>query len=289
MLVVENNCNVFNWTLGGEVVPLAYSGELVVTFDPSKSNMAMVLGTPKKEVLAIYEFSGNNRKAGPVMDTTLYCAEVREFLLKLLAKAQLYIVAVEQAIMKKGNNYYHSSMVLTEIRGNLLNVFLQDFGIKVVEINNWVWKSHVLPEGYRSQREKGSKRFIRNYFPNSGWGNYFEADVTDCLCIYWYVCGSFCKNYTMFCNRVEPCQYKLDKHFYPNRMPLEDNMPLVIYNDRYSMDENLAYYANRLSHPFVMRMPVDRLEIEELYGKSYMFTIDMLDDEYAKVVCNRAC
>ena len=105
MLVVENNTTFFNWGIGGTVKPLEYGGEVVVVFDPSKTNMAMVIGTPRGDIITTFEFSGNNRKRGPAMDTTQYCMEVREFLSKLFQNVNLYTVAIEQAILKKGNNY----------------------------------------------------------------------------------------------------------------------------------------------------------------------------------------
>lgn len=289
MLIVENNTNFFNWGLGCDVTPLEYYGEVVVAFDPSKTNMAMVIGDPLGNVITTFEFSGNNRRRGPAMDTTRYCQEVREFLAKLLCNVRLYAVAVEQAILKRGTNYYHSSMVLTEIRGNLLNFFTEHFGIRVLEINNWSWKSHVLPQGFRSQSEKGSKRFYQTYMPDSPYSHYFEADMTDCLCIYKYVIDSFCTNYVMFCNRVESCPVQTECWYCPNSFPLEDSMPSVAFNDRYSVKDNLAYYTNRLTKPFVMQVPLEFLEIQEFYGRVSGFTVANCDDECVKVVCKRVC
>lgn len=289
MLVVENNTTFFNWGIGGTVKPLEYGGEVVVVFDPSKTNMAMVIGTPRGDIITTFEFSGNNRKRGPAMDTTQYCMEVREFLSKLFQNVNLYTVAIEQAILKKGNNYYHSSMVLTEIRSNLLNFFIEHFGIRVLEINNWSWKSHVLPQGYRSQSEKGSKRYYLTYFPDSPYSHYFEADMTDCLCIFKYVIDNFCSNYTMFCNRVETCIVQTECWYCPSTTPLENSMPAVTFNDRYSIKDNLSYYTNRLTKPFVMKVPLELVELSDIYGHVSGFSLDNCDDEFVKVVCKRAC
>ena len=96
------------------------------------------------------------------MDTTVYCEEVRQFLKQYLVNANIYFVGVEQAITKKGMEHHHSNMVLTEIRGNILNFFLDQYNVRVTEINNWSWKAGVLPKGYRGKFEKGSKKWFQD-------------------------------------------------------------------------------------------------------------------------------
>lgn len=180
MLVVERNKTFVTWSAGDVVHPLDYTGDVVITFDPSKTNMAMVIGTPEKDVLNVLEFSGNNRGRGPAMDTTLYCEQVKQFLGQYLVRANLYKVGIEKTILPRGQkSHYHSVTVLNEIRSSLLSFFLERFQMKVIEINNWSWKSAILPEGYRSQSEKGSKRFFKTYMPDSEYSKYYEADVTD--------------------------------------------------------------------------------------------------------------
>ena len=158
MLVVEDNQVAYNWTVGDKVTPLDYHGDVVIVFDPSKTNTAILISTPTKlildsfrykkpdTVLKALEFSGNNRKSGPVEDTTTFCYEMRQYLAALLSNVKLYVVAIEQAITKKGakENHY-TNMVLTEIRANLLGFFLEKYNVHVTEINNWAWKFAVLP------------------------------------------------------------------------------------------------------------------------------------------------
>ena len=284
MLVVENNEVSVNWHIGSKLNPLMYKGDLVITFDPSKSNMAMVVGTPDGDILTVLEFSGNNRKRGPVMDTTVYCNEVRQFLREYLQYCNFYIVAVEQAITKHGTSYHHSNMVLTEIRSNILNFFLEEFGIRVLEINNWTWKSHVHPKGYRSQSEKGSKRYFRDMFPDSPYCNYFEADVTDCICIFTYVIESMCKGYNLYCTQVESCLREYSFGFVPISVTNFDDLRKVVYNPLFSLKDNLNFYVNRISTTFLMEVPMDVIEISDCYGHSNLFDFSNLNDEKAKVV-----
>lgn len=259
MLLVIRNEIVREWTIGSEVEPLNISGEVVVVFDPSKTNMACIIGTPTGKILETLEFSGNNRRKGPVQDTTVYCAEVRAFLQEYLKNARVYMVAVEAAITKKGMNHHHSNMVLTEIRGNILNFFQECYGVRPIEVNNWTWKAAILPQGFRSQSEKGSKRYFQTYFPEDPMSNYFEADMTDCFCIFLYVTKKFCAGYALTCNIAEPCNYEYTYAIIPTRLSLE--LMEASFNERYTLKENLNYFVNRVPEGFTIVVPLSKLEM----------------------------
>ena len=287
MLVVDHNTIYVNWNLGDIVRPMEYSGDVVVVFDPSKTNMAMLVGTPDGDILNAIEFSGNNRGRGPVMDTTKYCEEVRNFLSIYLSKVKLYLVAVEQAITKKGVTYHHSSMVLNEIRGILLNFFPEKFNIRVIEVNNWSWKFGVLPDGYRSQSEKGSKRWFLECMPESPYAGYFAADMTDCVCIYWYVVKNKCTNYSCYCNQYEECTSEYMNYYVPLESTTTDDMREVSYNPRFTVEENLAFYVNRLLGFFYMVIDVDKLNVQDIYGKAVGFQESDINCLKVKVVAKR--
>lgn len=292
MLIVENNDAGRFWTIGDPVSQLSYAGEVVVAFDPSKSNMAMVVGTPEGTILNVLEFSGNNRKRGPAMDTTDYCNEVRSFLSEYLRDVRLYCVGVEQAIQKKGNEFYHSSMVLTEIRGNLLNFFLEKFNVKVIEINNWAWKHTILPQGYRQKYGKGSKKWFTECMPESPYAYFFEADVTDCICIYWYMIQKQCANYTIYCDRFEVCNIPYKYCYMPwnsgENVQSKTRQQEVLFNNRFSLEENIAYYVNRILGMFYFYIDVDDIPTKSIYGKSVGFLFSSIEDTKVKVVVCRA-
>ncbi len=286
MLVVDHNTHSTYWGLGDTVNPMSYAGEVVVTFDPSKTNMAMVVGTPDGYILNTLEFSGNNRRRGPVMDTTVYCEEVRSFLKSYLSNVTIYMVGVEQAIQKEGNNHYRSSMVLTEIRGNLLNFFLEVFGVKVIEVNNWSWKFAILPEGYRSKYEKGSKKWFLNTMPDSPYSKYFEADMTDCICIYWYMISKMCSGYSCYCNQYEKCLFTYQYFFSPIGSDL-GNVRELIYNPMFTLEENIGYYVNRVLTSFYMKIAVNKISLDYIYGHAVGFDIHDLGCDDVKVVARR--
>lgn len=287
MLIVEQNTTHVNWSIGDDVHPLEYAGDVVISIDPSKTNMAILIGTPTGTILNTLEFSGNNRKRGPVMDTTIYCDEVRAFLRAYLKHANLYMVGVEQAITKQGTKFHHSNMVLTEIRGNILNFFLEEYNLRVIEINNWSWKSNILPQGYRSQFEKGSKKYFRDYFPESPYTYYYEADMTDCICIYWYMCKERCKSYVLQCNRVEQSLSGYNYTYVPADSAVCDNLQEVNFNPRFSIEDNLAFYSNRILNTFCMTIPVDNVDTDSIYGRSMLFNKNNLNDVHIKVVAVR--
>lgn len=288
MLVVEQNTTTLFWSRGASVHPLEYAGDVVVVFDPSKTNCAVVIGTPQKQILNVLEFSGNNRGRGPVMDTTLYCEEIREFLRVYLSKCSLYTVAMEQTILPKGKKaHYHSVTVQNEIRANLLNFFLEEFNVRVNEINNWSWKAAILPDGYKSPKEKGSKRFFRDYFSDTPYADYYEADVTDCLCMYWFVCDTRCSSYSLYCNRIEQSLGGFKFTFFPLSSKVGDTLQQVIYNPRFNIEDNIAYYSNRILHTFCFLVDTMDVPISMVYGHSNLFTDKDLNDKQVLVVAVR--
>lgn len=289
MLVVERNEKFVHWSIGDIVHPMEYGGEVVVVFDPSKTNMAMVVGTPDGTILNTIEFSGNNRKKGPAMDTTLYCEELRKFLAVYLSKVKLYLVGVEQAITKQGTSYHHSNMVLTEIRSNILNFFLEEFGMHVVEVNNWSWKYAILPEGFRSKYEKGSKKYFTKYLSDSPYAHYFEADMTDCICIYWYLVKKECSNYTVYCNRYEDSLNDYQYCYVSVTSKITEDMREVTYNPRFDIETNLNYYANRVVGAFFMLVDISSIDISTVYGHSVGFLSTDLESSKVKVVVTKRC
>ena len=287
MLVVEFNNRQYEWHIGKPVKPLDYAGDIVVVFDPSKTNMAMIVGAPSGGIISNLEFSGNGRRKGPVMDTTLYCQEIRSFLKQYLAGCCIYLAATEATIEKKGTAYYRSNLVLTEIRANILNFFREEFHIECQEINNWSWKHYVLPDGYRSRSEKGSKRFLKDCYPQYGYHLYFEADMCDVCCMYLYVLGTMCASYTLLCNRSEPCTVSYGYAICP--LSSEDSKlgRETVYNDRFSFLDNVSFYANRIMTYFHMEVPASAIPISDIYDHASGFELCNITDEKVRVVVSR--
>lgn len=288
MLVVEQNTTFINWHVGTAVNPFQFAGDVVIAFDPSKTNAAMVIMQPDGTILNTLEFSGNNRGRGPVQDTTEYCREWRAFMREYLKNVNLYCVGVEQTILAKGaRSSYHSNQVLNEIRSNLLNFFLEEFGVHVIEVNNWAWKSAILPDGYRSNKEKGSKRFFEEHFANTPYAYYYEADMTDCICLGWYLCKNKCQAYSVYCNRVEKSFSGFTYSYVPTDSEVCSKLQKVSFNPRFTIEDNLAYYSNRILGTFCMEVECERISIDDIYGKAMLFTQKDLHAKTLKVVARR--
>lgn len=278
MLVVINNTTRYNYTQGMVVDPLDVTGDVVVAIDPSKTNMAVYICSPTGEMYLGVEFSGNNRKAGPVMDTTLYCSQVRSFLKELFANVNLYIVGVEAAITKKGMSHHHSNMVLTEIRSNILNFFLEEYGIRVTEVNNWAWKRAVLPDGYRGQHEKGSKKYFQNLHPESPLANYYEADMTDAFCIAMYLVSTKCQGYAIVCNRSEkPSETTRSYWLYPSTLCNVPHSYPMKFNSHFSVLENVVFMCNRTHNLCECQIPTEDLDLSDIYGHAKGFAAPYTD------------
>lgn len=267
------NGPVHNYSHGDNVPDLKYTGQIVMAIDPSKTNCAVVIGDPGGEVLSILEMSGNNWSAGPVMDTTQYCSEVKEFLRTYIKQAEVLRIGLEQAITKRGMEHHHSNMVLTEIRSAFLNMFWEEYGLKKedVEVNNWAWKKAILPDGYRSQSEKGSVRYFYQYLGDKSYLDYYEADVTDCLCIYQYLIRDTRDRYRIACQQVEMSRNSYVCSIMP---PWTDQLlyRTFEFNPSFTVRENATYFANRSHKSGIARVDINRLSIADIYEAASGFT-----------------
>lgn len=276
MLVVMNNHLKMQYVRGMYVKPLSVPDGVVITIDPGKTNMAMFIGSPDGEMYVGLEFSGNARGTGPPMDTTLYCVEVRMFLRQYFANTEIYLVGMEEAITKaskKGNLYHKSGMVLKEIRANILNFFLEEYGLRTILINNWSWKAAILPDGYRSQNEKGSKRWLCDFFPDNPLSQYFAADMSDAYCMYLYLISQHCSSYTLMCKRKEEACNRTRKFFiYPESLSSIQSARVVVFNKKFTLTENVIYLCNRTNQVCYGKFPSDKLHLGEIYGNCVGFT-----------------
>lgn len=266
------NGRATEWHLGDPVPKLNYTGQIVMAIDPSKTNCAVVIGDPGGEIISILEMSGNNWSAGPVDNTTVYCSEVKNFLSQFIERAELYKAGLEQAITKRGMQHHHSNMVLTEIRGALLDMFYEKYRLTNtdVEVNNWSWKHAILPDGYRSQNEKGSRRYFYQYLHDDTYINYYEADVTDCLCIYKYLIRDCKDNYRIACRKVEEV---INKHTYAIMPEWADKLEFrkFEYNPSFTVEQNATYFANRSKRSGIAKVDIGMLSMDDIYANASGF------------------
>lgn len=288
MLVVFDNLHSTYFNDTSMVEPLKYSGDVVVAMDPSKTNFAMIIGTPEGDIVQIVEFSGNDRGRAP-QDTTVYCHELRRFFTQYFAGVRLYLVGVEAAITpgrKGGNKYaYHvANMALTEIRGTVLSFFMEEYHIHVTEINNWSWKASELPEGYRGRDQKYSKRYLMDTDPTNPLISYFHEDACDAYFIYKHMIRTMCATYVMICNQAEPKNRDYTLLITQQGILMEDGLREVQYNNMFSIEENATFYANRITTGFYFKIPLNDLTLEQIYKYAQNVTFDITKDTEALVI-----
>jgi len=236
MLVTIDTHAPFWYTIGDAVLPLQIKGEVVVVIDPGKTNMAVLVGDKLGHIYALLQLSG---KGGDV-DCSAYCREFKEFLKQYLVNVKVEYAGIEAAISKKGVGFHRSSLVLTEIRAELISLFYDIHGKKPVEINNWTWKFSILPDGMRSQSEKGSMRFLQDFYYMYG-----SADATDVICMYMYVLKENYAGYAYECKKDDYTIAKFNYSLYPSFILNGQQRNMFKYNPELTLEENAQYMANR--------------------------------------------
>ena len=260
---VQINLNPpFEFRAGQKIKPFNFCGDIVLATDPGKTNMAMAVGTPFGTQLCILQF----RAPGSAYDTSDYCHNFKDFLTRYFEGCTFSYFGIEQAISKKGMNHHHSSMVLTEIRANLIDLAYSLTGQKPLEINNWAWKYAILPDGMRSQSEKGSTRFLPEIYKRYG-----NADVTDAICMYRYIVEKHCGPYVISPNRAEKALAPYKAFLVPPGSKMASAARRFQYEKSLSLEENCAFFANRTWERGVASVDVSSLSLEDIYGHAMGF------------------
>lgn len=265
MRVKINNGHSWFWTHGQDVPELNVSTDVMVAIDPSKSNMAIIVGTLAGQELALLELSGNDSSFyDKAMDTTDFTLEVCDFLRQYLKNATVDIIGIEQHILKKGVQYYNSMTVLTEIRAALINLALDLTKKRAWEINNSAWKGAILPDGYRGHGYKGSLRYLREKDPFK-YDDYSD-DATDVTCIFMYMVKEYSKKNggRIKCLGSEKPVGNLSIAIMSG-FHVPQGAPEFEYNPQFSIKENAIYFANRSQQSGVSYIPLHAIKVEDVY------------------------
>jgi len=273
MRVRHNNGQNFWYDRDLIVVPLEVKVPVIVVVDQSKKNTAVIIGSTTGVVFDIIETSGSDpkfyHKAG---DTTEYCLETEMYMTQRLKYCKVLKVYSEKTILKKkfgdkssGMDHYKTNLILNEIRSSWLRIGELLTGESTFEINNVAWKSLVLPDGYRGHKEKGSYRYWSAQDPK--WLDYSD-DVTDAFSMYVYAMVMYHKNEGLLCDKRE----QLSEN---TRMSLVDaknlnvfQSPNFTFNQMYTLEENAAYVASRVTGIGICTVKMELLSIADIakYG-----------------------
>lgn len=274
MLVKKNmGESKFIFSRGDYVAPLEIEEQVLVVTDPSKQNMALLVGGLFGDAKVIYEFSGKD-EFGKAIDTVRYCIELREFMVKLLCKCRILEFSQEEAIDKKdkqGLEFFQTSLVLRDVRAFSIVAAVDLTNKEPHFINNWIWKTDVLPDGYRSQKEKGSQRFLVDYY-GPQYATY-SNDVTDVICMYMHRKKALSKGQLVECVRQEEKQAEY-RYYITDISNVKSTMKKFKYNNSFSLTDNLNYFTNRVKGAGYAELDLSKVSPIEMVGHCLTTTFE---------------
>jgi hypothetical protein len=285
-----------------EYMPSYGGKKILIAIDSSKSNSAIVVGDVNGNVLDDYEISGK----GSETDVYDLCAVARKQLRSLFQGAEILMVGIEDIITKKsetskngksgGLNYHESRYKITAIFDNFIFLFEDSFGVRPKRINNWEWKSHILPEEYRKQtHHKGSKDWFDDL--NNRWSGR-KDDVTDAVCIYTYLYKFIFKTsgvkivYEL--KATAPAKYEYDTMLVPVRTPIPDNVKEFVIDNSDTLEHNLDTIANSIEEGGmgILKVKTTVIPLDWIYSNRLRFsnqcTYNRTEDEIIVLVVRRA-
>lgn len=164
--------------------------EVIVAIDASKTNTAMFVADKLGNILDDYELSGEAK------DEVLHqCYQERQFLSTLFTGTKVLFGGIEDIITKKdskgisrGMMEHESRFKITAIFISIICYFQDNHQITLELINNWSWKSHTLPEEFRTGVYAADKKGSLAYHKKLGtkYANRSD-DTTDAYQILQYM------------------------------------------------------------------------------------------------------
>lgn len=219
-----------------QIQPLNVKKQIVLSFDPSKSNTGLIVGDLSGTILYLIQISG----AGSQTSIEAFCMLLRMFLAALFEDSDIAMFAQEKPILPRTG--YRSMLYLNEIRTNLNNTAREVFGVDPIEVPVSVWKSAILPQQYRHKgKPKGSWQWLTQMYPE--W-SFLKDDVTDAICIYLYLYKTDLGKRAIYCDASEICANK-ESLIIDESAVVQGAMTRFKYNSRFSLEENASYFANR--------------------------------------------
>ena len=245
--------------------------DIAIGIDSSKSNTAMIVGDPYGNILSDFEISG----AGEDVDVYDLCKVTRDNLKSLFEGANIMAIGIEDIITKKekgkenrgyaGIDIHTSRAKITAVFNNFIFFFEDYYHMRPDRINNWAWKSAILPEAYRTRdHDKGARDWYRDR--GLPYGSR-KDDVADAACIYQYIVQQKKFKPIVRVYNIEPKTVNYDFYIVPQNFISPGCIEFKCDNNCGYID-NMNTIANKLKPDEVgiMQWPLDRLEIEDIYN-----------------------
>ena len=268
-----------------EYTPTYSNRKIVIGIDSSKSNSAIAVADEFGNILDDYEIDG----AGGDVDVYDLCAFTRTQLKSLFRGADILLVGIEDIITKnykgsedkskdKGNgknkkyshvsglDVHHSRHVITAVFDNFIFLFEEFFGVRPIRINNWDWKTGILPEQYRMRdHHKGSQDWFNDL--GNRWAGR-KDDVTDAVCITWFLFKKKKIKAVYEVKETAPATVGYKFAILPISYPISDKVKEFVINNADSIEHNLATIANRseVGRVSAVKVKLSSIPISMLYS-----------------------
>lgn len=263
----KNNVPVYEFTP-------SYGGRnIVVSIDSSKSNTAMFVWDEYGHPLDDYEISG----AGSEVDIYDLCWQTRKELKKLFTGANIILVGIEDIITKKekgykGLDFHQSRYKITAVFDSLIFFFQDNHNITPMRINNWSWKSSVLPEELRkADVKKGSQLYCK--LLGNRWADR-KDDVTDAYCIGLYLFMTVSVNSVYTVDSTVPFRGLYEYAICPIDFPTPANSKKFVIQNEDSLIHNIETVAGRIKvgQPGCITVECSKLTIDDVYSDKVQFS-----------------
>lgn len=248
-----------------------YDGkEIVIGIDSSKRNSAFTVGDMSRHVLDYYEFDGS-QDGTTERDTLLLCQKQRDALKVIFANSKPKIVGIENIITKvtpgkrTGMTEHESRFKITAVFMSFIAFFQDTFDITPELINNWTWKTTVLPEQYCSKKyDKGSLAYFKDI--GSPYRNCSD-DVTDSVCILEYLYIKHGINARIKIRNAEVSRYEHAAVIVQKDRLLNYASTLFEYNKELTLEQNATVMSNAIDkcNVGVALVPTTWFSWEDIY------------------------
>lgn len=274
-----------NGVLVDSFIPSYGNKKILVGIDSSKTNTGIAVGDEYGNVLDDYEISG----AGKSTDVYDLCAFTRLQLGQLFKGAKIVRVGIEDIITKhekgyKGLEVHQSRAKITAVFNNFMFFFEECFGVRPDRINNWTWKSSVLPEQYRSKdHDKGSRDWFNDL--NNRWAGR-KDDVTDAICVLMYLYKTTDIKHRYEIKETVPSNVPYNIALVPLSLDVSSNSLEFVIDNHDTLEHNIETIANRIEQGQVGNIVVDinSIPIDWIYSNSLKYFDTLTYDRVTKSI-----
>lgn len=274
------------------IIQPCYQGkELIIAIDSSKTNTGITVGDKYGRELDVFDINGS-KDGTSEQDVLLLCQKQRKALYEILYGSKPIIVGIENIITKKygdrisGIDVHESRFKITSIFMSFIFLFQDKFNITPELVNNWTWKSTVLPQEFRTkEHHKGSLDYFKAI--GSPYRAYTD-DATDSVCIFRYLC----KEHNVKENGIEISEPEVMGQSHCIKIvSVKREVTSVyikfIYNKILSLEQNCIVIANTIKQKELGYADVDTedIKLEDIY--KYCYGSFSQREEKIRVVCWR--